>query len=195
MQDLLSQCHCLLHHLIRRYDLVHQMQVHSLLGRQEATCEQQLQGQSLWHAVRQQRGTADRRYAPLGLRPAKPGLGGGHTQVGAEGQPASLCQAHTVYRCQDRFPDTGLHQVELVAGWLDVSAFRHVRQVMPGAECSPLARNYGQPHIGVISHIVEDDPQLLAHLRVDGVELLGTVKGDIGDLVFDLVVDSGHSSP
>ena len=44
--------------------------------------------------------------------------------------------------------------------------------------------------VGVVSHRLDDVPQLVPHPHVDGVEEIGTVEGDPGD-AFLLLVEEG----
>ena len=73
-----------------------------------------------------------------------------------------------------------------------VAAAGHGDQVVAHGECAAPTGNDGQPDLRVFVDVVEHPPELVAHLDVDGVELVGAVQGDVPHPLLDLVFDLGH---
>ena len=65
--------------------------------------------------------------------------------------------------------------VPVAAGWCSAG------EVGAGAEASSLAGKYGDPQAGIVREIGPDTTELLVHLGVHGVELIGPVEGDMRD--------------
>ena len=64
-----------------------------------------------------------------------------------------------------------------------------VAQVAPGAERPARAGDDGHPGLLVVAEAAERLVEVPAHLGVDGVEGLGPVVGDGGDMAVELVGD------
>ena len=67
-----------------------------------------------------------------------------------------------------------------------------VLEVAPGAEDAAIGRQDPDPGVLLVAEPVPGRVQVVAEGAVDGVASLGAVKGDGGDVVFQLIGDEAH---